>query len=95
MISPIVPILDILSATKEGGMATKIKPVEPDTPIYYEDDDDITGIENIPQWQIDEVNKAIAQVERGEYIPFEEVEAWLDSLGTANELPKPLPMAKR
>ena len=43
------------------------------------------------EWQIEGIKKAIAQADRGETIPHENVKKWIMSLGTKNELPKPKP----
>jgi predicted transcriptional regulator len=43
------------------------------------------------EWERKAIQQALASIEREGTIPFEEVEAWLDSLGTANELPPPEP----
>jgi predicted transcriptional regulator len=41
---------------------------------------------------IEEDRRRIAEFERtGEAVPFEDVKAWMESWGTANELPRPLP----
>jgi predicted transcriptional regulator len=37
------------------------------------------------------VEEALAQVRAGETIPAEDVEAWIDSWDTKNELPTPTP----
>ncbi len=41
------------------------------------------------------IDEAMKSYETGYGIPAEEVEAWLDSLGTPNELPKPKPRRVR
>jgi predicted transcriptional regulator len=43
------------------------------------------------KWERKAIQQALESVEREGTIPFEEMEAWLDSLGTANELPPPEP----
>lgn len=43
------------------------------------------------EWDRKAIQRALESIEREGTIPFEEVEAWLDSLGTANELPPPEP----
>jgi predicted transcriptional regulator len=40
-------------------------------------------------WQIAHIKEGIEQLDRGEFIPHEEVDAWLESWGTSNELPPP------
>jgi predicted transcriptional regulator len=52
--------------------------------MFIESDDDFIAA----------VNEGIAQVEAGEYVAHEDVEAWLLSLRTANPLPMPLPKRK-
>lgn len=42
-------------------------------------------------WEAERIAKALASVEREGTIPFEEVEAWVESWGTPNELPTPKP----
>lgn len=37
------------------------------------------------------VEEAIAEVDAGFYVPSEEVDAWIDSWGTPNEIPMPQP----
>lgn len=37
------------------------------------------------------VDEAIAELDAGLYIPGEEIEAWVESWGTENELPPPEP----
>ena len=37
------------------------------------------------------IREAMAQVRAGETIPAEDVEAWVESWDTPNELPKPVP----
>jgi len=45
-------------------------------------------------WQIAHIKEGIEQLDRGEFIPHEEVDAWLESWGTSNELPPPRPRTK-
>ena len=37
------------------------------------------------------IRKAMAQIRAGQTIPAEDVEAWVESWDTPNELPKPVP----
>lgn len=39
--------------------------------------------------QVRAIQEGLAQAERGEVIPHEEVKAWVESWDTDNELPKP------
>ena len=42
-------------------------------------------------WEAERIAESLASVEREGTIPFEEVEAWIESWGTPNELPMPKP----
>lgn len=46
-------------------------------------------------WQIEAIKKGIAAADAGLLVPHAEVEAWVESWGTSNELPQPKPRAKR
>ena len=41
------------------------------------------------EWELAAIEAARAQVARGEVVTFEEVEAWIESIGTDHELPVP------
>lgn len=43
------------------------------------------------EWERRAVQQALEEVERVGSIPFEDIEAWLDSIGSLNELPVPEP----
>lgn len=43
------------------------------------------------QAQVRAIEEGLAQANRGELIPHEEVKAWVESWGTENELPAPEP----
>jgi predicted transcriptional regulator len=43
----------------------------------------------IEEWQIAAIEEGIAAAERGELIPHEEVQAWVESWGSEHELPCP------
>jgi len=47
-----------------------------------------------PQTLREAIDEALAQVERGETISAEAVDAWLESWGTENELPPPRPLKR-
>ena len=42
-------------------------------------------------WEWNAIQEALASLERDGAVPFEEVEAWIDSWGTPNELSRPEP----
>ena len=46
-------------------------------------------------WEREAIAAALAQIDRGEVVDFDDVEAWLDSIGTDNELPRPQPRSDR
>jgi predicted transcriptional regulator len=48
----------------------------------------------VQQWQIEAIKEGIAAAERGDLIPHEEVRAWVESWGSAHELPRPRPRSK-
>ncbi len=49
----------------------------------------LAGYVELNEWQIKGVKEAQASMRRGEGIPGEEVERWMQSLGTEHELPRP------
>lgn len=42
-------------------------------------------------WQVAHIKEGIRQADEGQTVPHEEVDAWMASLGTRNELPRPKP----
>jgi predicted transcriptional regulator len=46
----------------------------------------------VQEWQLAAIEEGIAAAERGDLIPHKDVQAWVESLGSAHELP--LPQAK-
>ena len=54
----------------------------------------IAGALDANDWQVEAILQAIAEMDRGEGIPHEEVPAWVESLGTAHGLPPPGPRRK-
>ena len=47
---------------------------------------------DVQEWQLKAIQKAIDEADAGgPFIPHEEVEAWVRSWGTPNELPRPRP----
>ncbi len=49
---------------------------------------------DVNEWQIAGIKKALASVDRGDVIPHEDVKRWVESWGTAQELPRPRPRMK-
>ncbi len=47
------------------------------------------------RWQVEAIKEGLAQMRRGETVPAEDVERWVESWGTKNELPKPKPKIRR
>ncbi len=43
----------------------------------------------VQEWQLEGIKDAIAAADRGELIPDEKIDAWIESLDTDNELPVP------
>ena len=54
----------------------------------------ITDYLHIQELQDAGVRAAIASADRGEFIEHSRVKAWVESLGTENELPMPTPLTK-
>lgn len=48
----------------------------------------------LEEFQIKGIEEAMAELDRGEFVPHEEVKVWVESLGTENELPQPQPKRK-
>lgn len=48
----------------------------------------------VNEWQVEGIKKAIASLDAGKGIPHEKVKAWVESWGTKNEKPMPLPHSK-
>ena len=46
-------------------------------------------------WEAKAVAEALASFEAGYYVTEEEVDAWIDSIGTDHELPIPYPLYPR
>ncbi len=46
-------------------------------------------------WQVAHIREGMRQAETGLTVPHEEVDAWMESLGTAKALPRPTPRIKR
>ena len=40
-------------------------------------------------WEADGIAKARAELDAGFYVDADEIDAWIDSIGTAHELPPP------
>jgi len=50
----------------------------------------LAGYVEAQRWQIEQIEEAVRQADAGgPFVPHEEVEAWVRSWGTANELPRP------
>ncbi len=46
-------------------------------------------------WQVAHTMEGMKQAQQGQTVSDDEVDAWMASLGTANELPRPRPKRKR
>ena len=46
-------------------------------------------------WQVAHTLEGMKQAREGKTVPHEEVDAWMASLGTANQLSRPRPKVKR
>ena len=44
---------------------------------------------DVEEAQIQGIHEAIAQADRGEVVPDNDMREWIESIGTADELPKP------
>ncbi len=48
----------------------------------------------VQRWQVEGIERAIKEAKAGLVVPHEEVETWINSLGTENELPQPEPRGR-